>query len=91
MESDTLIRFPRVALNGSWMLLYTHMKGTHPERQYKSKKTRRLLFQLQHSLSNRDMWFWDPAGTYQTNHRAFYIGLNNKYGRYEWTDGSQLT
>jgi hypothetical protein len=35
-------------------------------------------------------WFWDRAGTVQSNGRLVFIGLHNKYGRYEWTDGTQL-
>ena len=35
-------------------------------------------------------WFWDPASTYQQNHRVVFIGLHNKYGVYRWTDDSVL-
>ena len=45
---------------------------------------------LQHQFTNITNWFWDPAATYQINHRLVYIGLHNKYGRYQWTDGSEL-
>ncbi|KAI0232930.1 hypothetical protein LSAT2_016795 [Lamellibrachia satsuma] len=35
-------------------------------------------------------WFWNPAATFQLNHRLILIGLHNKHGDYKWTDGSRL-
>ena len=35
-------------------------------------------------------WYWDDVGTHQINHRLTYLGLHNKYGRYQWEDGTQM-
>ena len=43
---------------------------------------------FQYTMSKE--WFWDPTATFQANHRLIFIGLHNKHGEYEWTDGSRL-
>ena len=43
---------------------------------------------FQYTMSKE--WFWDETATYQANHRLIFIGLHNKHGDYEWTDGSRL-
>ena len=46
------------------------------------------LIVFQYTMSKE--WFWDPAGTFQTNHRLIFIGLHNTRGVYKWTDDSRL-
>ena len=35
-------------------------------------------------------WYWDKAAAFHSTTRLIFIGLHNKYGSYQWTDGSQL-
>ncbi|KAK2157989.1 hypothetical protein LSH36_179g02007 [Paralvinella palmiformis] len=43
---------------------------------------------LKYMLAND--WYWDKAAAFHSTTRLIFIGLHNKYGSYQWTDGSQL-
>ncbi|KAK2192053.1 hypothetical protein NP493_40g08028 [Ridgeia piscesae] len=45
---------------------------------------------LKYTMALDEKWAWDPASTYQGNHRIIFIGLHNQRGDYVWTDGSSL-
>ncbi|CAD5116857.1 DgyrCDS5699 [Dimorphilus gyrociliatus] len=43
---------------------------------------------LKYAFSTK--WFWDPIANFQVNHRAIFIGLENKENIYKWKDSTPL-